>query len=349
VLFKFRFQQSLGKILLGAVPKACFGFLTPQQIVSFTRISTLCCGVKITFRNFWTAPRILLLLLLSFAMSSFAQIKMAKPRVFVRNEMIPDAISLSADLQLKKSEFIPESNSGTANVRLNRYNLYALPLVIISNEKMLMIGGGSYGSTNIKHHSINQPADKSYHAVTADMLAINNFGEKWYTFSYLSCGSFSDRLFAEFGESTKMMALLSGGYKWNENLSTGLGAVYFSNFNDPQILPSVRVSYSPENWLFYIWFPSCAEMRYLATENLHFLANCTINSEGYYDTKIDEIIKLDEIKPAAGFQYRLFSDIWLKTMVVYANTEFKADDKPTGRAIDQWRVEIKLSYVVSTK
>lgn len=302
---------------------------------------------KLRLQQSWS--KILLLLLLSFIMSCFAQIKMAKPRVFVRNEMIPDAISLSSDLQLKKSEFIPESNTATANVRLNRYNLYALPLVVISNEKMIMIGGGSYGLTDITHHSINQPADKAYHIITADMLAINNFGEKWYTFSYLSCGSFSDRPFAEFGESAKMMALLSGGYKWNENLSTGLGAVYFSNFDDPQILPSVRVSYSPESWLFYIWFPSGAGMRYLATENLHFLANCTINSEGYYDTKTDEIIKLDEIKPAAGFQYRLLSDIWFKTMVAYANTKVKADDKPTGSPADQWRVEIKLSYIVSTK
>jgi len=262
---------------------------------------------------------------------------------------MPDAISLSADLQLKKSEFIPESNSGTANVRLNRRNIYALPLVVISNEKMLMIGGGSYGLTNIMHHSINQAADKAYQAITSDMLAINNFGEKWYTFSYLSCGSFSDRPFAEFGESAKMMALLSGGYKWNENLSTGLGAVYFSNFDDPQILPCVRISYSPQNWLFSVWLPSGVEMRYLKSKNLHFLAGCALNSEGYYDTKTAEIFKLDEIKTAAGFQYRLLSDIWLKALVTYTETEFKADDKPAGRAADQWRVEIKLSYVVSTK
>jgi len=231
----------------------------------------------------------------------FGQLKLHRQKYLVENQPVPKSFTLENVVPFQKERLLNQSYQ-------HRYHrLQGFPVPIANKEKILISLGVGFASDQYDNQR-PQVIEGTHDVIWVQLFNTGNLGEDYFWRSLTAWGSYATSIEFKNQDTHKFSQLFQLGKKWNPNLTTSLGAVYLSNFDDRQLIPLAHVIYSTDKWIFDFLLPIDVSARYLYNENVHLTLQNKIQSRSYWYNA--EALRINTNELSLNTEIRLMGALW---------------------------------------
>jgi len=232
---------------------------------------------------------------------SFAQISIHRPRMFVENQPIFKSFTFENVIPFQKEKLLNQA------YQHSYHRIQGFPVPIANRENLIMSFGLGFANDQYDDQRPETIA-ASNNALWFQFFNTGDIRGSYFWRALSAWGSYSSTIDLKNENSYKFSQLLQFGKKWNSNLSTSLGALYLTNFDDTQLIPLAHIIYGENRWVLDLLLPINAEVRYLYSDNLHFTLLNKLQSRSYWYNA--EALKLNTNELSINAEQRLSGVLW---------------------------------------